>query len=94
MSIREDLNKRRNMPSAKRCKLGVLLDDLSVENPDEYDALLTAITLVRDARNRSRPDDQFTIQWLHDVVTGNGYGVGKTVVSDHVREVCACDHRP
>jgi len=94
VSIREELNKRRNRPSAKRCKLGILLDDLNEENPDEFDALLTAITLVRDARNRSRPDDQFTIQWLHDVVTGNGYAVGKTVVSDHVREVCVCDHRP
>lgn len=93
MSIREALNKRRDLPTVKRCKLGTLLDDLSDENPDEYDALLTAIMLVRDARKRSRTDDVFTIKWLHDVIDDNGYVVGKTVVSDHVREVCACDHR-
>lgn len=93
VTIREDLNKRRNLPTFKRCKVGALLDDLGINHPDEYDALLDAIMLVRDARNRSRPDDIFTIQWLHDVLTSNGYAIGKTVVSDHVRKVCACDNR-
>lgn len=95
MSIREDLNQRRNATQgARRCKLGKLLDDLQQSDPDEFDALLTAVDLVRAARvPRVRPDELLTIAWLADVLKDNGHVIGKTVVSDHVREVCVCDHR-
>ena len=94
MSIRDDLNQRRNAPAARKCKLGRLLDDLQQEDPDEFDALLTAVTLVRSARVPViRQDELFTIAWLTDLLKNNGHPIGKTVVSDHVREVCVCDHR-
>lgn len=69
----------------KKCKLGVLLDTLT---GDELSALETAIRLVREDRHRT--DATFTIAWLAGILRDNGYDIGKTVVSDHVREVCVC----
>ncbi len=72
----------------KLCKLGQLLRTLPAE---ESDALDHGIVLVRGDALRPQADRFFTVAWLHGVLVDNAYPIGKTVVSEHVRKVCACE---
>lgn len=92
MSIATDIQSKVDESARpKACKLGLLLDGhLLVE--DDRDALLFAVKSVRDERDLPQNDRTFSIQWLTDVINQNGYNIGKTVVSEHVRESCACDN--
>ena len=77
----------------KRCKLGTVIDDLCIKHPDEGDALLFAVEQVRLERDLEVPPAAglFTVTWLASILQDNGHAIGKTVVSDHVRKVCACE---
>lgn len=72
----------------RACKFGHLLMGLSEE---ERAAVNHAITLVRDDSSRPQSEKFFTIVWLQDLLVSNGYPIGKTVVSEHVRKVCTCE---
>jgi hypothetical protein len=65
----------------KRCKFGLLRDSIG---PRDRDALDYAVKAVREGR------PGMTKAWLVQLLKDHDYDIGKTVVSDHLREVCAC----
>ncbi len=73
----------------KLCKVGDILLKLT---PEDAEAVVRAVELVREDADRPQADRFFTVVWLQkDVLTSNGFPIGKTVVSEHVRKVCACE---
>jgi hypothetical protein len=78
----------------KRCKLGELLGSELALSPSDHQALQDAIELVREDAKRPQAERFFTVAWLHDVLNNNQISIGKTVVSEHVRKVCACCEQP
>lgn len=71
------------------CKLGRIL---AFEDREDREALEYAINMVRADQAKEVNKRYFTIAWLTKVLNDNGYPIGKTAVSDHVGEVCACEH--
>lgn len=65
----------------KRCKLGALRDSL---DPRDQAALDYAFKAVREKH------PGMSKVWLLDLLRSHGYDIGKTVVSEHLREDCAC----
>lgn len=89
MSLAADIQEKTDEAARPRvCKIGHLLVSLETEDSN---ALRAAISSVREDRTKKQCDRIFSIQWLTDVLTNNGHFVGKTVVSEHIRESCACD---
>lgn len=72
------------------CKLYKLSLEMSEE---DRKALEYAIAKVRDDSSTPQESRLYTIRWLVNVLVDNGHSVGKTVVSEHVRGDCACEHR-
>lgn len=88
MSLHDDIEAQvAKAAKPTRCRLGVLLDEVDLA---DLDALQYAIERVRDEAKKDRPDPLFSITWLTGVLNKNDYKIGKTVVSEHVRKVCAC----
>lgn len=73
---------------AARCKLANLYTELS---PEDRDALDYAIDACRKDAATAQPARIFTVAWLTKVLNDNEHPIGKTVVSDHLRKVCACE---
>jgi hypothetical protein len=72
----------------KRCKLGILISYL---NTEDKEAMEYAIRMVREQADLPQSERMFTIAWLTGVLNDNKHPIGKTVVSEHVRKVCACE---
>lgn len=70
----------------KQCKLYHL--GLS---PDEMEAVLQYIDAIRQDHKRDQPHKYFTVVGLKRILNANGFKVGKTVISEHVRKVCVCE---
>jgi hypothetical protein len=81
--------KRQESFLKKLCKLGVLVD--SISDPEDKDALEFAIQAARDELSKDPVERCFSATWLVGVLNDNGYSIGKTVVSDHLRGTCSCD---
>lgn len=91
MGIAEDVQQRVSLKtSAGGCKVSSYLAEMS---EDDRAALTLAFDLAREDQAKPPADRYYTIVWLLSVFTNNGYSIGKTVISDHLRRTCACDHR-
>lgn len=89
MSIALDVAERKHKSeSSKVCRLGHVL---TVLNKDDKDALEYAIGAARVDATRPQKDRIFTVTWLTKLLNDNKRPVGKTVVSEHLRKVCACE---
>lgn len=83
MGILDDIARRQDEASDKKvCKYRDLLNSLT---PEELDAVLLVHTKIANG------DPMFTIKWLVDTLNANQRSIGKTVVSEHLRGVCACE---
>lgn len=90
MSIAMAVTKRRiESDQQSGCKLGRLIPNL---NTEDKEALLYAIEAVREDAAKPVHRRFFTIAWLVELLNSNGYSIGKTVVSEHLGKVCACEH--
>jgi hypothetical protein len=70
----------------KRCKLFSLgLSDI------DLDAVLIYIDKIRVDQELEQSRRFFTVAGLKRLLNNNGHKIGKTVISEHVRKVCACE---
>lgn len=56
---------------------------------EESEAVATYVSAIRSDQDRA--EKLFTVAELHRILLKNGYSIGKTSVSEHVRKVCACE---
>lgn len=72
----------------KACKFAELLATLPTT---EREALEYAVERAREEESLPQQQRIFTKQFVVDLCVNNGHKIGKTVVSEHLRKVCACD---
>lgn len=72
----------------KRCPLGHLRDQLDIDTRESLDIYILAVEADRDIPNHRKV---FTIAGLCEIIKDNGYTMGKTTVSDHLRKACVCE---
>ena len=86
MSLHDDIEAQvAKADTPTRCRLGLILDEVDLA---DLDALQYAIERVR--KEKDDPKSLFSVAWLTQLLNKNDYKIGKTVVSEHVRKVCAC----
>lgn len=89
MALKDALNERLTTVKKKsRCPLGALRDGFDPETQESFDVCVLAIEADRDTPQHRRV---FTVAWLTSTLNENGYSIGKTTVSDHLKGTCICD---